>query len=80
MYQWDPDVPRQNKQPVDFTDWQYTTVAQLCYDICHRQKIGRNRIISHASISPNRGDPQGFDRRRFLGWLGGMLGDDFKVD
>jgi N-acetyl-anhydromuramyl-L-alanine amidase AmpD len=87
MYQWDPDVLRQKKLPVDFTDWQYNTVAQLCYDICRRQRIKRDRIISHASINPDRGDPQGFDRKRFLGLLdqisgrlGGLLGADFKVD
>jgi N-acetyl-anhydromuramyl-L-alanine amidase AmpD len=86
MYQWDPDVLRAKKLPVDFTDWQYDTVSQLCYDICRRMKIRRDRIVSHASLNPDRGDPRGFDWARFRraltqlsDRLGGLLGNDFKL-
>jgi N-acetyl-anhydromuramyl-L-alanine amidase AmpD len=87
MYQWDPDVLRAKKLPVDFTDWQYDTVAQLVYDICHRRGIKRSMVVGHGKINPvQRADPQGFDWPRFnrlldqlSARLGGLLGDDFKL-
>jgi N-acetyl-anhydromuramyl-L-alanine amidase AmpD len=88
MYQWDPAVLRAKKLAVDFTDWQYNTVAQLVYDICRRQKIKRKMVVGHGMINPTqRADPQGFDWPRFnrlldqiSAQLGGLLGDDFKVN
>jgi N-acetyl-anhydromuramyl-L-alanine amidase AmpD len=88
MYQWDPDVLRAKKLPVDFTDWQYNTVAQLVYDICRRRKIKRSMVVGHGTVNPvQRADPQGFDWPRFnrlldqiSAKLGDMLGDDFKLN
>lgn len=86
MYQWDPAVLRKKHLAVDFTDWQYDTVSQLCYDICRRNGIPRRNIVSHGTINPDRGDPQGFDWPRFRRLLdqisdrlGALLGDDFKL-
>jgi N-acetyl-anhydromuramyl-L-alanine amidase AmpD len=66
MYQMDISVFKGDKSKLDFTDWQYETVAQLCYDICHRNTIARTSILAHGTInSQDRADPKGFDWKRF---------------
>ncbi len=53
----------------DFTDWQYTAVSQLVFDICIRRGILRENIISHASIEKSRSDPRKFNWKRSYGLL-----------
>ena len=66
MYQVDPAVTRKAGGTPDFTDWQYDTVVQLVYDICHRKQIKRSMVVAHGTINPiDRADPQGFDWDRF---------------
>ena len=87
MHQWDPAVLRAKKLLVDFTDWQYDTVSQLVYDICHRRNIKRAKVVAHGAIHLQRGDPQGFDWKRFNGLLdqisfrlSSLLGSDFTLE
>jgi N-acetyl-anhydromuramyl-L-alanine amidase AmpD len=87
LYQWDPDVLIAKKLAVDFTDWQYDTVAQLVYDICRRRGIRREMVVGHHDINPGqRADPRGFDWARLnrlldqlSNRLGGLLGDEFRL-
>jgi N-acetyl-anhydromuramyl-L-alanine amidase AmpD len=66
MYQLDISMFKGDKSKLDFTDWQYDTVAMLVYDICHRLKIKRSMVVGHAQInSVQRGDPKNFDWDRF---------------
>ena len=66
MYQQDISMFKGDKSKLDFTDWQYDTVAMLVYDICHRLKIKRSMVVGHAQInSVQRGDPKNFDWDRF---------------
>jgi N-acetyl-anhydromuramyl-L-alanine amidase AmpD len=51
-----------------FTDWQYDTVAQLCFELMMRFGLQRDEIVPHAHISDKRQgkeDPRDFDRNRF---------------
>lgn len=66
MYQLDISVFKGDKSKLDFTDWQYDTVAMLVYDICHRRKIKRSMVVAHGAINPvERADPKNFDWNRF---------------
>ena len=66
MYQKDISLFKGDKSKLDFTDWQYDTVAMLVYDICFRRKIKRNMVVGHKAINNvQRGDPKGFDWNRF---------------
>ena len=51
MYQLDISMFKGDKSKLDFTDWQYGTVAMLVYDICHRLKIKRSMVVGHAQIN-----------------------------
>ena len=66
MYQQDISMFKGDASKLDFTDWQYDTVAMLTYDICHRLGIRRSKIVGHKKINPvQRGDPRNFDWTRF---------------
>jgi hypothetical protein len=68
MYQMDISVFKNDKSKLDFTDWQYQTVAMLCYHICHRWTIPRANIVAHGKINPvdrSRDEPRNFDWGRF---------------
>ena len=66
MYQLDISMFKGDKSKLDFTDWQYDTVAMLVYDLCHRLKIKREMVVGHQMInSVQRGDPKNFDWDRF---------------
>lgn len=66
MYQRDISFFNKDASKLDFTDWQYDTVAMLVYDIRRRRNIARNMVVSHASLNPvERGDPRNFDWDRF---------------
>ena len=66
MYQQDISVFKGDASKLDFTDWQYETVAMLVYDICHRLKISRDMVVGHGQInSVQRADPKNFDWDRF---------------
>ena len=85
MYQLDISMFKGDKSKLDFTDWQYETVVQLVYDICHRRQIKRSMVVAHGTINPiDRADPQGFDWNRFKQALyflsfrmGGMMGPQY---
>jgi N-acetyl-anhydromuramyl-L-alanine amidase AmpD len=71
---------------LDFTDWQYDTVAMLCYDICRRHHISPAGIVGHTQINrPERGDPTNFDWDRFwrlfdqIAYFATLLGPDPSV-
>jgi N-acetyl-anhydromuramyl-L-alanine amidase AmpD len=50
----------------DFTDWQYTAVSQLVYEIRWRRRIRKEKVVSHRALNPkNRSDPRNFDWARF---------------
>jgi len=88
MYQKDISLFKGDTSKLDFTDWQYDTVAMLVYDIRRRRKIARNKVVGHSAInSIDRADPRNFDWARFnrkvdeLSWtLGGLLGPEFLLD
>lgn len=68
MFQQDISVFKNDKSKLDFTDWQYQTVAMLCYHICHRRNISRNNIVGHGDINPvdrSPDEPRNFDWDRF---------------
>jgi N-acetyl-anhydromuramyl-L-alanine amidase AmpD len=66
MYQRDVAAFKGDRSKLDFTDWQYETVAMLVYDICHRRGIARKNVVAHGKINwDDRADPQGFDWTRF---------------
>src|SRR5262249_20070374 len=66
MYQQDISMFKGDRSKLDFTDWQYDTVAMLAYDLCHRLKIRRSMIVGHQQINPvQRADPRNFDWDRF---------------
>jgi N-acetyl-anhydromuramyl-L-alanine amidase AmpD len=89
MYQQDISVFKNDASKLDFTDWQYQTVAMLCYHICHRQNILRTNIVGHGEINPvdrSPNEPRNFDWDRFdrnldniSGTLVGLLGPDFAL-
>lgn len=88
MYQQDISMFKGDASKLDFTDWQYDTVAMLVYDIRRRRKIARNMVVGHSAInSIDRADPRNFDWVRFnrkvdqLSWtLGNLLGPEFLLD
>ena len=66
MYQQDISMFKGDASKLDFTDWQYDTVAMLTYDLCHRLGIRRSMIVGHKKLNPvQRGDPRNFDWARF---------------
>jgi N-acetyl-anhydromuramyl-L-alanine amidase AmpD len=77
MYQVD------DKTQLNFTDWQYETVAMLVYDIRRRWGVTKDHVISHASVNYERGDPKSFDWDRFnrivdrIAILASLLGSDY---
>jgi N-acetyl-anhydromuramyl-L-alanine amidase AmpD len=89
MYQMDISVFKNDKSKLDFTDWQYQTVAMLCYHICHRWTIPRANIVSHGKINPedrSPDEPRNFDWNRFNQDVDGisrslvaLLGADFAL-
>lgn len=88
MYQRDISVFKGDASKLDFTDWQYDTVAMLVYDIRRRRKIARDMVVAHGAINNiDRADPRNFDWDRFnrrvdelSKTLGGLLGPDFLLD
>ena len=88
MYQKDISMFKGDASKLDFTDWQYDTVAMLVYDIRRRRKIARNMVVGHRAInSIDRADPRNFDWDRFnrkvdqlSTTLGGLLGPEFLLD
>ena len=49
----------------DYTDWQYSVLGQLVYDIVRRHRVPRTKIIGHGFFKANRrGEPKGFDWAR----------------
>jgi N-acetyl-anhydromuramyl-L-alanine amidase AmpD len=66
MYQLDISMFKGDKTKLDFTDWQYDTVAMLVYDICRRRNIRRSMVVAHHTINNvERADPRNFDWDRF---------------
>ncbi len=66
MYQQDISMFKGDQSQLDFTDWQYDTVAMLVYDLCRRLKIKRSMVVGHKEInSVQRADPRNFDWARF---------------
>ena len=54
-----------NTKQKDYTDWQYSALGQLVYDILRRHRVSRTRIIGHGFFKANRrGEPKGFDWAR----------------
>jgi hypothetical protein len=88
MYQQDISIFKGDTSKLDFTDWQYETVAMLVYDIRRRRKIARNMVVGHGAINNvDRADPKNFDWDRFnrkvdqlSTTLGGLLGPEFLLD
>ena len=88
MYQQDISMFKGDTSKLDFTDWQYETVAMLVYDIRRRRKIARNMVVGHGAInSVDRADPKNFDWDRFnrkvdelSRTLGNLLGPEFLLD
>lgn len=88
MYQQDISLFKGDASKLDFTDWQYDTVAMLVYDIRRRRKIARDKVVGHSAVNNvDRGDPRNFDWDRFnrkvddlSKTLGGLLGPDFLLD
>ena len=88
MYQKDISMFKGDASKLDFTDWQYDTVAMLVYDIRRRRKIARNMVVGHGAInSVDRADPKNFDWDRFnrkvdelSRTLGSLLGPEFLLD
>jgi hypothetical protein len=58
MYQMDISVFKNDASKLDFTDWQYQTVAMLCYHICHRWLISRANIVGHGKVNPEERSPK----------------------
>jgi N-acetyl-anhydromuramyl-L-alanine amidase AmpD len=89
MYQQDISVFKNDASKLDFTDWQYQTVAILCYHICHRWNIPRTNIVGHGEVNPvdrSPDEPRNFDWDRFnrnlddtSSSLVGLLGPDFAL-
>ena len=66
LYPWDISLFHGDKTKLDFTEWQYAALAQLCYDICRRRKLKPSQIVGHEAINAvQRGDPRGFDWEKF---------------
>jgi N-acetyl-anhydromuramyl-L-alanine amidase AmpD len=68
MYQKDISLFKGDASKLDFTDWQYDTVAMLCYHICHRRGIARADIVGHGQINPvdrAKNEPRNFDWNTF---------------
>jgi N-acetyl-anhydromuramyl-L-alanine amidase AmpD len=88
MYQKDISMFKGDASKLDFTDWQYDTVAMLVYDIRRRRKIARDMVVGHSAInSIDRADPRNFDWSRFnrkvdeiSSTLGRLLGPEFQLD
>lgn len=88
MYQQDISVFKGDASKLDFTDWQYDTVAMLVYDIRRRRKIARNKVLAHSAVNNvDRADPRNFDWARFnqkvdeLSMrLAALLGPGFELD
>jgi N-acetyl-anhydromuramyl-L-alanine amidase AmpD len=88
MYQQDISIFKGDAKKLDFTDWQYDTVAMLVYDIRRRRGIARSKVVAHKAInSIDRGDPRNFDWARFnrkvddmSNTLGNLLGPEFRLD
>lgn len=87
MYQRDISVFKNDASKLDFTDWQYDTVAMLVYDIRRRRKIAQDMVVAHAAINKvERADPRNFDWDRFnrrvdalSRMLGSQLGTGFAL-
>ncbi|MBV8492109.1 MAG: N-acetylmuramoyl-L-alanine amidase [Alphaproteobacteria bacterium] len=89
MYQKDISLFKGDASKLDFTEWQYDTVAQLCYHICHRRDIPRANIVGHGEINPvdrARNEPRNFDWNKFnikldniSNILVALLGADFAL-
>jgi N-acetyl-anhydromuramyl-L-alanine amidase AmpD len=88
MYQRDISVFKGDASKLDFTDWQYDTVAMLVYDIRRRRNISRDMVVAHHTINPiDRPDPRNFDWDRFnrqvdniSATLGNLLGPEYRLD
>ncbi len=66
LYQQDISRLGNQASRLDFTDWQYDTVAMLVFDICRRRRISRANVVGHVDVnSVDRGDPRNFDWPRF---------------
>jgi N-acetyl-anhydromuramyl-L-alanine amidase AmpD len=89
MYQKDISLFKNDASKLDFTDWQYQTVAMLCYHICHRWTIARTNIVGHGKINPkdrSPNEPRNFDWDHFNQNLDNisrslvaLLGNDFAL-
>jgi len=88
MYQRDISTFKGDASKLDFTDWQYDTVAMLVYDIRRRRNIARDMVVGHSAVNNiDRADPRNFDWGRFnrrvdelSRTLGGLLGPSFQLD
>ena len=88
MYQRDISVFKGDASKLDFTDWQYDTVAMLVYDIRRRRGIARNMVVAHSAINNiDRADPRNFDWDRLnrkvdelSATLESLLGPAFQLD
>jgi N-acetyl-anhydromuramyl-L-alanine amidase AmpD len=88
MYQLDISMFKGDASKLDFTDWQYDTVAMLVYDIRRRRKISKDKVVAHHAInSVDKEDPRNFDWDRFnrkvdsiSDTLANLLGPEFALD
>jgi len=88
MYQLDISVFKGDASKLDFTDWQYDTVAMLVYDIRRRRKIRKDMVVAHHTINTvDKADPRNFDWDRFnrkvdsiSDTLANQLGPDCALD
>lgn len=88
LYQQDISVFKGDASKLDFTDWQYDTVAMLVYDIRRRRGVTRDKVVGHHMVNNiDRADPRNFDWALFNQKvdhlslvLGNLLGPAFMLD
>ncbi|WP_426958176.1 N-acetylmuramoyl-L-alanine amidase [Muricoccus radiodurans] len=88
MYQRDISMFGGDASKLDWTDWQYETIAMLVYDIRRRRGIAADHVKGHVQVnSVDRADPRRFDwvrhNRRVTELsrtLGRLLGPGFAID
>ena len=86
MYQRDISILGNDASRLDFTDWQYDTVAMLVFDIRRRWNIKKEKVVAHKRInSEDRADPRNFDwdgfNRRIerISTIASLVGSGFAV-